>query len=265
MSRTTPCRSVTPAEIAHYQEFGWAKLSGFVRDETVQILLRIARERMGEDGDSNEAYGLNQPYFNAEYGGGLGVPPVRALIEGIGRSARPLMNRRGDVGVRYFTDFFAPKLPSSKQTKNAGNGPTSFHQDFITFAVDRSGGMTFWIALEDYGPESGTMSFVNKSHRMGILGSYHTYAGGDALDVYPELRDLEMSAPVQYAAGDVTIHSHLTVHGAGANLTDRPRWAYLVLVQPADVCWNGAPPEAFDTTGMRPNQLLEGDKFPIIG
>jgi hypothetical protein len=256
---------VTLDEVEHYREFGWVKLDRFVDAEIVGLLLLIAHERMGEDGDSNQAYGLNQPYFNAEYGGGLAIPPVRALIERIGQSARPLMNRRGGVGVRYFTDFFAPKLPSSRATRNAGNGPTSFHQDFITFAVDRSGGMTFWIALEDFGPESGTMSFVSRSHRLGILGSYHTYGGGDALDVFPELRDLEMSAPMHYRAGDVTVHSHMTVHGAGANLTDKPRWAYLVLVQPADACWNGAPPEAFDTTGMQPNQLLEGEKFPIIG
>jgi hypothetical protein len=265
LSRTSAGRSVTPAEIAHYREFGWVKLDGFVSSQIVGVLLGIARERMGEDGDSNQPYGLNQPYFNAEYGGGLDLPPVRELIGDIGRSARALMNRRSDVGVRYFSDFFAPKLPSARRTRNAGNGPTSFHQDFITFAVDRSGGMTFWIALEDYGPESGTMSFVSRSHRMGVLGSYHTYGGGDALDVYPELRDLELSDPMHYAVGDVTVHSHLTVHGAGANLTDRPRWAYLVLVQPADACWNGAPPEAFDTTGMQPNQLLEGDKFPLIG
>lgn len=45
--------------------------------------------------------------------------------------------------------------------------------------------------------------------------------------------------------GDITVHSHFTVHGAGANGLDRPRWAYLVLSQPADPRWNGAPPEAF--------------------
>ncbi len=260
-----PCRPVTPEEVAHYREFGWTKLDGFVHAATVETLLRIARDRMGDDGDSNDAYGVDQPYFNAEQGGGLTVPDVRVLIDRIGRGAGALMSRKGEVGVRYFSDFFAPKLPSSRKTRNAGNGPTSFHQDFITFAVDRSGGMTFWIALEDFGPESGTMSFVNRSHRAGVLGSYHTYGAGDALDVFPELRDLEMSAPMHYRAGDVTVHSHLTVHGAGANTTDRPRWAYLVLVQPADVCWNGAPPEAFDTTGMQPNQRLDGDGFPLIG
>lgn len=259
-----PCRQVTAEEIAHYRESGWAKLNGFVRPDLVRMLLEIARQRMGEDGDSNAPYGLNQPYFNAEYGAGLTVPPVRALIEQVGANAKRLMDRQPDVGVRYFTDFFAPKLPCAKKTKNAGNGPTAFHQDFITFAVDRSGGMTFWLALEDYGPEFGTMSFLNGSHRVGVLGSYHTYEKGDLLDTFPELRGLGLSAPMSYAAGDVTVHSHLTVHGAGANLMDRPRWAYLMLVQPADICWNGAPSEAFDPTGMQLNQRLPDDRFPVL-
>jgi hypothetical protein len=260
----SPCRSVTAEEIAHYREHGWAKLDGFVDPAVVRQLLEIARQRMGDDADSNPAYGLNQPYFNAEYGGLTGHPAVRPLLDAVGRNAKPLMNRKSGVGVRYFTDFFAPKLPSGKQTKNAGNGPTAFHQDFITFAVDRTGGMTFWVALEDYGPEFGTMSFVSGSQKLGVMGSYHTYGGGDALDVFPELRDLPMSDPMHYRVGDVTVHSHLTIHGAGKNLTDRPRWAYLMLVQPADACWNGAPPEAFDTTGMTVNQRLDDERFPLL-
>jgi hypothetical protein len=259
-----PCRTVTLSEIAHYKEHGWVKLAGFAHPEVVRALLQIARQKMGEDGDSNPPYGINQPYFNAEYGGGLQVPLVRSYIEHVGQNAKALMDRRANPGVRYFTDFFAPKLPSAKKTRNAGNGPTSFHQDFITFAVDRTGGMTFWLALEDYGPEFGTMSFVNGSHRLGILGNYVNYEGRDMMDVWPELRELELSEPMTYAAGDVTVHSHLTVHGAGANTTDRPRWAYLVLPQPADIHWNGAPPEAFDTTGMKPNQLFDDERFPIL-
>jgi hypothetical protein len=258
-----PCRTVTAAEVAHYQEYGWAKLKGFVHAEIVQQLLSTARQRMGEDGDSTE--GISQPYFTVGYSGGFANPPVRALIEGVGKSASQLMRRRAGLGVRYFSDFFAPKLPAKKQTRNAGNGPTSFHQDFITFAVDRSGGMTFWLALEDYGPEFGTMSFVNRSHHMGVIGSYRTYGEGDALDVYPECRELGLSEAMSYAAGDVTVHSHLTVHGGGANLTDRPRWAYIMLVQPADICWNGAPSEAFDCSGMKPNQALDDARFPLIG
>lgn len=256
-----PCRMVTNEEAAHYRENGWVKLERFVSPEMVEQLLAEARRRMGEDGDSNDPYGLDQPYFNAEYGAGLSNPKGRALIEGIGRSARVLMNRKG-VGVRYFTDFFAPKLPSAKQTRNAGNGPTDFHQDFMTFGVDRTGGMTFWIALEDYGPEAGTMSFINGSHRLGILGGYHK---GDVRQFYPELLELEMSAPVTYKAGDVTVHSHMTSHGAGPNMTDKPRWAYLVLTQPSDVSYNGGYTEAFDPSDLERDQQLPDDRFPVIG
>jgi hypothetical protein len=259
-----PCRTVTAEEIAHYREFGWVKLPGFVSPDIVQLLLKTAKERMGEDGDSNPGYGYDQSYFNAEQGQGLSNEPVRELIRHVGRNARLMMRRTG-VGVRYFQDFFAPKLPSQKKTRRWGNGPTSFHQDYISFSVDRSEGMTFWLALEDYGPEWGTMSFVNGSHRFGVYGNYRTYPEGkDLLDIYPELGEMEMSEPMTYAAGDVTVHSHLTVHGAGANLKDRPRWAYLMLAQPADACWTGAPAEAYETTNMTVHQQLDDERFPII-
>ncbi|TGD76147.1 phytanoyl-CoA dioxygenase [Mangrovimicrobium sediminis] len=260
----SPCRDVTAQEIAHYHEHGWVKLSKFIKPDVIALLLQIAKRRMGEDGDSNDSYGLDQPYFNAEAAEGLGNQEVRALIEGIGRNATALLARKG-IRARYFSDFFAPKLPCSKQTRNAGNGATAFHQDYITFAVDRTGGMTFWIPLEPYGAQAGTMSFITGSHKMGVMGSYHTYGDGDARDAFPELLDLPMTDPIEYELGDITVHTHLTIHGAGQNQTDKPRWAYLVLAQPEDACWNGAPPEAFDTTGMTPNQRLDDERFPIIG
>ncbi len=187
------------------------------------------------------------------------------MFSGIGAAARALIAR--DTNVRLFSDFFAPKLPSGRKTRNAGNGATSFHQDFITFAVDRSGGMTFWIPLEAYGPEAGTMSFLNGSHRLGVLGNYTSYDGEDIRDVFPALRDLEETPQVLYEVGDVTVHSHLTVHGASANTLDRPRWAYLILPQPADARWNGSPPEAFDPAAhaMTPYGRFPDDAFPIIG
>jgi hypothetical protein len=261
---TCPCRLVSPEEISSYQEYGWVHLKRFVDPAMLARLLSKAKSIMGEDGDSNPPYGIDQPYFNAQAGGGMGDPLVRPLIDAIGRNARALMQRKAACGVRYYTDFFAPKLPAARQTRNQGNGPTSFHQDFITFAVDRSGGMTFWIPLEAYGPDAGTMAFIEKSHRLGVLGNYTSYGGKDIREVYPELLDLKMTGQVVYELGDITVHNHLTVHGAGKNMLDRPRWAYLVLPQPADAVWNGAPPEAFDPTGMIPYKAFDDRKFPII-
>jgi hypothetical protein len=274
-----PCRPVTTDEVEHLHELGWVKLSGFVDPDIMRTTLDLAREAMGDDADGNpippgfeEAaakgeFGLD--YFNAHLSFGMSNPTLRPLLQEVGKSAALLQDRStagGDpVGVRYYSDFFAPKLPSSTKSLHRGNGPTAFHQDFITFSVDRSGGMTFWFALEPYGPDAGTMSFVNGSHRHGVLGDYTTYGDLDALGVFPELRRLETSDPISYEIGDITVHTHLTVHGAGANLTDRPRWAYILVTQPADACWNGSWCPNFNSKHMTQWQALGDERFPVIG
>ncbi|HEX5945537.1 MAG TPA: phytanoyl-CoA dioxygenase family protein [Acidimicrobiales bacterium] len=275
----TPCRTVTPEEIAHLHEHGWVQLKRFVDPDVLARMLEAARERMGEDADSNplppglEAAvaegGKGLDYFNAQLAGGLRDPVVRPLIDRIGASAEALLARRTaegtPLGIRYYQDLFVPKLPSSRASRHGGNGPTAFHQDYITFAVDRTGGMTFWVPLEPYGAEAGTMSFVSGSHRRGVMGDYTTYGDGDALTAFPELAELEMSDPIRYELGDITVHTHLTIHGAGENRMDRPRWAWLLVVQPEDVCWNGSPCPNFDHSAMTPWEPLGGKRFPVIG
>jgi hypothetical protein len=272
--RSKPCRSVTAEEVDHLHEYGWVKLEQFVDPDLVRSLLDRAREVMGDDADSNPispfleaAVAEGKPgleYFNAQRSSGLEHVVLRPLIREVGKSAQQLQGRGARIGVRYYQDLFVPKLPSSTESRHGGNGPTAYHQDFITFAVDRSGGMTFWFPLEAYGPDAGTMSFVNGSHRAGVLGDYTTYGGGDALDVFPELRALEISPPMTYEVGDITVHTHLTIHGAGPNLLDRPRWAYILITQPADVCWNGSPCPNFDHTTMQPWEPFGDERFPVI-
>ena len=272
--QSTPCRSVTADEVDHLHELGWVKLAGFVDPDVIRAMLDLARDVMGDDADSNPMSPFLEAavaegragleYFNAQRSSGLEHAVLRPLIHEVGKSAAQLQRRAG-VGARYYQDLFVPKLPSSKESRHGGNGPTAFHQDFITFAVDRSGGMTFWFPLEAYGPDAGTMSFVNRSHRAGVLGDYTTYGGLDSLEVFPELRALEQSEPMTYEVGDITVHTHLTVHGAGPNLMDRPRWAYILITQPGDVCWNGSPCPNFSTKRMTQWEGLGDERFPVIG
>lgn len=258
------CRDVTAREVAQYAAQGWAKLPGFIEPDFVGRLLAMAKARMGEDGQGNAVAPMTQPFFNPEMTDGAGDPLLRPLFEAVGRNAKLLMQRRPEVGVRYFGDLFAPKLPASRETRHPGAGATYFHQDFINWGLDRSGGITFWIALTELGGESGTMQFFTGSHREGTLGNYRTYQ--NILDIYPELGTrCELSEPMTYSVGDVTVHNNLTVHGAGENLTDQPRWAYLVIVNPSDARWTGAVPEAYDTSGMTLFQELDDERFPVIG
>lgn len=258
------CRSVTKEEIDHYQEHGWVKLKQFIDTDRIKTILSIARGIMGDDGDSNGASKEGLSYFNAEYVGGLQYPEMRELIGEVGRNVERLMNRASSPGVRYYMDIFTPKLPSSKPSKHGGNGATNFHQDFISMAVDRSGGVSCWIPLESYGPDSGTMSFVSRSHRLGVMGDYKTYGDAGIFGAYPELNELEKTEPMSYEVGDITIHSHMTIHGASSNVTDRPRWSYILLIQPADIHWTGQPCANFDPAGMVPWGPFDNERFPIL-
>src|SRR5699024_2176851 len=47
------CRTVTTEEIDHLHEFGWVKLKSFVDPDVVRQMLNIARDKMGDDADSN--------------------------------------------------------------------------------------------------------------------------------------------------------------------------------------------------------------------
>jgi hypothetical protein len=266
LSATTALfRDVTPEEIARYRDCGWVKLEKFVPASEVDKLLAMAKDLMGEDGDRNPPSKAFS-YFNPLTMRGLDDPVLRPIIDHVGRNAKALMARRAPVGIRYFTDYFAVKLPSQTPSEHGGKGSSDWHQDYAASASDRSGGMVFWLALTDLAPPSGTMRFLNGSHRFGVMGHFATYGNGSLLDSYPELLDeCTDSQQLSYAAGDVTVHSNMSVHAAGANLTDKPRWTYIVIVNPADACWNGGPADAFDTTGLQLHKEMDDGRFPLIG
>ncbi|MCB2080435.1 MAG: phytanoyl-CoA dioxygenase family protein [Novosphingobium sp.] len=259
---THDCREVTAEEVAHYREYGWSKLPAFLSPETVGFLLDMAKAGMGEDGDSNPPLAITQPFFNFALTGGPKNPEMLPLLRSAGRNAKALMGRRPDIGAKYYTDSFIVKLPSGKPSKHGGNGRTSYHQDFTNWAVDRSGGLAFWVALTDIRPEAGTMTFIDRSHRFGAMGNYRAV---DIVEEYPELlEECSLTGPLTYKAGDATVHSNMLAHGAGENLTDDPRWAYSILFNPSDVRWDGSPAEGFDTTGMRWLDPIDDERFPVL-
>lgn len=266
---TLTCRSVTSEEIAHYQANGWAKLDRYISREFAANLLAMAQENLGIDANGNAVVeGGVHPYFNLHVCNGFDDPVLRQLVIGNGCNAKMLMARGNGSEIRYFTDFFAAKLPANKTSTVAGNERTDRHQDFPDESIDRAGGMGFWIALTDLEPDSGTMHFLNGSHTFGPLGSHSTHVGRDVTDTYPRLLEkCSASTPMRYRAGDATVHSNLCVHGAGPNKTDRPRWAYIMACNPADARWTGAPSSRFTASvaeGLQPFDLLDDGHFPII-
>jgi hypothetical protein len=258
-------RTVTADEIAHFRQHGWVKLAKFIPLHRIAAILAIGKERMGEDGARNappQAFS----YFNPLTVRGLDHPDFGPVIHQCARAGRPLMARKAPVGVRYFSDYYNVKLPSKTKANHGGAGITGWHQDYGAAGADRSGGLIFWIALDDLPPEKGTMAFLSGSHRYGALGHFSTYGKGNVLDSYPELLDeCTPTDLLSYSAGDATVHSNMCVHSAGLNVTDGPRWTYTVMVSPADACWNGGSVDAFDTAGLVQYQPFDDERCPVIG
>jgi len=256
-------RPVTEAEIAHYRDHGWVKLDRFVDQQTVAALLALAKGKMGDDADSNPVGGGGVDFLNNEWVSGIGEPTFAPLIGSIGRNAKALMGR--DVGARYLMDSFVAKLPAGKEARHDTNARTDIHQDLSTWPLDRTGGMSFWLALSDAGPDNGTMEFLSGSHRMGPLGGFITHKGRDLTEVYPELATrCPSSGQRSYEAGDATVHSDLCAHGTGPNLSDDPRWAYIIGCVPEDACWNGATTSFFRTERLTQYGPLDDEDSPII-
>ena len=145
------------------------------------------------------------------------------------------------MAINYHADLIAVKMPAG----HASSRPTGFHQDWVNFPFDRTGFLTFWIALDDITAAQGSMRFHNGSHRAGQLGKM----GLDGVELPQYYADIPerypLSDPIDLAQGDATIHNGMVVHGAPENTTDRPRWTLIIAYHPADTCYTGAPHHIF--------------------
>jgi len=110
------------------------------------------------------------------------------------------------------------------------NAPTPWHQDEAfrepQFEYHE---IAFWMPLQDTAIENGCLSFIPESHKRRVLA--HRSPGNDpsahALECCGEFDPTgAVACPLQ--AGDCTIHYGRTLHHAGPNLSDRPRYAYIL-------------------------------------
>jgi ectoine hydroxylase-related dioxygenase (phytanoyl-CoA dioxygenase family) len=108
---------------------------------------------------------------------------------------------------------------------------TPWHQDeaFRDPAFDYDE-VSIWMPLQDVDQRNGCMTFIPGSNRGEVLPHHspnddvrihavECYAGFDPRDA--------VACPVR--AGGCTVHTGRTVHGAGANHSDAPRYAYVLV------------------------------------
>ena len=113
----------------------------------------------------------------------------------------------------------------------------SWHQDASYWPLTPSKTVTVWLAIDDADTENACMRFIPGSHLYGHLTwSLSEDDEGNVLN--QTIADVEwFGAPVDdvLRAGEISIHSDLTLHGSEANDSDRRRCGLTLRYCAADV------------------------------
>ncbi|MBC6459476.1 phytanoyl-CoA dioxygenase family protein [Actinomadura sp. HBU206391] len=258
-----PVRDVTDDEIVFFRANGWARLPAlvvpeFVTDLRDRALTRLrGREERPRTSYVDRAFGQDRDI--AEHDEAF---RALALSPRIARNAVRLMT--GVEAVRLQVTNLLVKEPAGSDEHGDGHGATVFHQDFPWMPMDRSAMLTVWLALADVPADMGSLRFYNRSHLHGTLGRSFVRDGDDAPSQHPWLTALELSPPLDLAAGDATVHSSLVVHGAPANRRDEPRLSFTATYFDAAALYTGAPYGQTDDLGLEVNRPFEHPRFPLV-
>ncbi len=125
---------------------------------------------------------------------------------------------------------------------------TPWHQDEAFGDPARTyNEINFWLALQPVNTENGCMRYIPGSHLGPVVPHVPADGKGNvhALDCSVAI-DPSLAVDCPLPAGGCVLHKTRTVHGAGANMTDQPRWAYVLVF--------GLPPTPNDTGRQFPWQ-----------
>lgn len=179
------------------------------------------------------------------------------------RFAKVAAQLMGVDGVRLYHD--------QALFKEAGGGPTPWHQDQVYWPLDTSHTITMWMPLVDVPDEVGSMTFASGSCHHGDLGAYDiSDASDEAVATVVAERGLSLHTYGAMGAGDATFHAGWTLHRAGPNPTSATREVMTVIFY-ADGARATEPVndyQAFDLRmwlkGTEPGQRADGPRNPRL-
>jgi len=113
----------------------------------------------------------------------------------------------------------------------------SWHQDASYWPLTPTKTCTVWLAIDDADPENANMRFLPGSHLFGHL-PYESSAADEGNVLDQTVADIERFGEAvddTLAAGEISIHSDLLLHGSEANDSDRRRCGLTLRYCAADV------------------------------
>jgi ectoine hydroxylase-related dioxygenase (phytanoyl-CoA dioxygenase family) len=184
-------------------------------------------------------------------------PAVRELVVD-SRIGRLVCDLEGLDAVRLYSD--------QALVKPAFGNPTSYHLDNPYHAFTSDHAANLWIALDDATVENGCLFYLPGTHLDRKHGTPEIGPEiGAVVSAYPEWAAIHpVACPVP--AGGAVFHNALVAHGAGANMTARPRRAMTVSFMPDGSVYNGRPniltPE--QVAGLQVGDPIDFETHPVL-
>jgi hypothetical protein len=192
-----------------------------------QTLVRLHEENVGyEEGALFDATGVDDGSAPARFPQILHPRSFAPeLVESrFFRMAHAIAEQILGGGVRFKADI------SLMKPARIGD-PTPWHQDEAFQAPEFDyEEVSFWLALQPVDETNSCMAYIPGSHQGPVLP--HSFPGGDArihaLECISGFSPKDAVA-CPLPAGGCVIHNGRTVHGAGPNVSDQDRMAYVLI------------------------------------
>lgn len=260
-------------QIDSYRENGFLVIDNFLSPDELEhwhkmvseaVEQRAGRKMPGKETKVGEDDGINEDadYFGKVFDQLLNLwqthNGVKELMldKRIGQMAADLS---GADGIRIWHDQALFKRPWAN--------PTAWHLDTPFWSFSDRKALSIWVALDDATLENGCLYFIPGSYQHTTFENSGIGKNMDGIfTVYPQLgKTRSVAAPMK--AGSCSFHNGLTIHGAGANMTNGYRRAMTCAYMPDGNTFNGQPnilPEAYLKT-LKPGDLLNNDEQnPLI-
>lgn len=236
---------ITPQQVDFYRRNGFVVVDDFLDGSEVEhwrstvdraIADRHGRKFADRDVKIGEDDGINPDadYYSKVFDQLLNLwqtdEHVAELIldPRIGEMASVLA---GVDGVRVWHDQALVKRPWAN--------PTGFHLDTPLWSFSNRDAISIWIALDDATVENGCLCFLPGSHLATTFENPGITKNLDAIfDMYPDYCRVDPFRAVM-KAGSASFHNGMCIHGAGANMTTRPRRAMTCAFMPIGSTFNG--------------------------
>jgi len=239
-STVTNPEALTREQVRAYNEEGFIKpLDALGAAEITAARDYFDRLLKKTQADGKDSYSING--WQTKY---------RALYN-LARHPRIVAYARDILGpnvVCWGTHFFC-KLPGDPKT-------VAWHQDGSYWPLSPTKTVTAWLAIDDADAENGCMRFIPRSHLHGHIEYRFSDKTEDNVlwQTVPNAESFGTPVNDELKAGQLSLHSDLTLHGSLANLSRRRRCGLTIRYASTDVkTFNGWNQNSIICSGVDPD------------